>query len=216
MSTDPRSSLGLADLVRARIMARGEAGDFTVEQVVSLLQLTGARRTLPRTPVVGAMVVSDEFSAPLDEDDDEIVVQRHTSTVAVLLCVSAANDPGGKTGATEDRLTPLLTGVRRVLLGWPPEGERFGRGTVMMDAVFRRLTGPTPAERAVERWSPLVLVRGRLEAIDDGSGRVWWRDEYRTSRLVRGVEPDPCPDYRFEELCVSLQGGDPEPLARED
>ena len=210
MTTAPRSSLGLADLVQQRLAAQ----PVGAKEVYSMLDLDGARKKTPRTPCVGALVLADEFEAPLDADDDERVVQRHVSTVAVVCGVSATNDPGGRRGMTGDLLEPLIAATRAALLGWSPEGENVGRMLVRADATMAKILGPTRDERATDaaRWRPLVLVRGRLVVIDDGSGRAWWQDEYRTSRLVRGVEPEPCPADTPTELCVDVNDEGPMPL----
>lgn len=186
--TAPRSSLGLAELIRARLA--GEA-DLGLAGVHEMLDLGGARKSL-RVPCAAAMVLADSFDPPLSADDDEIVTQRHHSTVAVAVGVSASNDPGGRKGGTGGRLTELIQATRAVLLGWPPEGESIARRVTHMDAVYRSLKGPSASDTASHgaRWRPLILQRGRLVAIDDGSGRAWWQDEYATSRLVRGAVPD--------------------------
>ncbi len=216
MTTAPRSSLGLANLVRARLAAP----PLGLRCVYSILDLSGARRTMPRGPAVGVLVLADEFEAPLDTDDDERVVQRHATTVAVACGVDAVNDPGGRkgdrSGETLDLLQQLIGDVRGALLGWSPEGENVGRTLVRADATTIRLLGPGPDERATDaaRWRPLVLARGRMVAIDDGSGRAWWQDEYRTGRLVRGVEPEPCPAETPDVLCVDVNDEGPLPLRR--
>lgn len=214
MTTAPRSSLGLAQLIQTYLAAQLTG----VTAVYSMLELSGARRNIPRGPVAGALVLSDEFQPPLDADDDERVVQRHVSTVAVVCGVDAVNDPGGRKGGRRGETLELLDGLiqetRRALIGWPPEGENVGRMVVNADATMMRILGPGPEERASDaaRWRPLVPVRGRLVAIDDGSGRAWWQDEYRTSRLVRGVEPMPCPAETPTELCVDVNDEGPMPL----
>ena len=211
-ATAPRSSLALADLVRARLDAEKTA--LGAQKVYGLLSLTGARRQL-HAPCVAAFTMADDFEPQLDADDDEAVVQRHVATLAVACAVQAYNDPGGRKvgrmGKTEDRLSPLVAGVRALLLGWPPEGENIGRELVRTDATMRGLIGPTPAELRTDaaRWRPLALRRGRMVAIDDGSGRAWWQDEYVTHRMVRGVHPETISGSVPRTLCVGVQGDDP-------
>ena len=211
MTTAPRSSLALADLIRARLAERQTA--LGVKAVYGLLNLTGARKNLA-APCVAAFTMADDFEAPTSSDDDETVVQRHTATVAVACAVPAVNDPGGRKGGTEDQLSKIVQEMRAALLGWPPEGEYVGREVVRTDAFMRSLIGPTAADLAADaaRWRPLVLRRGRLTAIDDGSGRAWWQDEFMTHRLVRGALPEPIGGNTPGTLCVSVRGDAQEPL----
>ena len=217
MSTAPQSSLDLAYRVRERIRDRvfGRAAELDLElkAVYGLLSLSGARRSLV-VPCVAAFTLMDDFSAPASEDDDEAVVQTHTATLAVACAVPATNDPGGFKADTEDKLSPLVAAVRSELLGWPPEGEYVGRELVRTDPFMRRLLGPSDDDLAANaaRWRPLRLRRGRLAAIDDGSGRAWWQDEYTTHRLVRGVLPEAVSGSTPDTLCVSVQGDPPELL----
>lgn len=210
--TAPRSSLALADLVRARLDAEKTA--LGAKSVYGLLNLTGARRQL-QAPCVAAFMMADDFDPQLDADDDEAVVQRHVATLAVACAVQAYNDPGGRkvgrAGETEDRLSPLVAGVRALLLGWPPEGEFVGREIVRTDATTRKLLGLTAdgIARDAARWRPLALRRGRMVAIDDGSGRAWWQDEYVTHRMVRGVHPETISGSVPTTLCVGVQGDAP-------
>lgn len=212
MTTAPQSSLGLADLIRARLAER--QAELDVKAVYGLLDLSGAARRNLVAPCVTAFTLADDFAAPVDSDDDEVVVQRHTATVAVACAVPAINDPGGRKGGTKDALSLLVAETRRLLLGWPPEGENVGRELVRTDSVMRALIGPTDADLAADaaRWRPLVLRRGRLTAIDDGSGRTWWQDEFVTHRLVRGALPEPIGGNTPDTLCVSVRGDAPELL----
>lgn len=209
MTTAPQSSPHLADLVRARLEGRGDA--LGLKAVYGLLKLSGAARSSIFVPCAGAFALADDFDPATSADDDEVVVQRHNATIAVVCAVPAINDPGGSKGATEDALSALIAGIRAALLGWPPEGAYVGRELVRTDAVMRRLLGPANAEIAAgaARWRPLQLRRGRLAAIDDGKGRAWWQDEYVTHRLVRGALPDAVSGPDPDTLCVSVQGDDP-------
>lgn len=204
-ATAPRSSLALADLVRDRLQAN--RGGLGVSRVYGILNLVGARKQF-HTPAVAAFILADDFEPPLDADDDEAVVQRHVATLAVVCVVTAFNDPGGRKGETEDRLSPLVAGTRALLLGWPPDGESIGRELVRTDATMRALIGPTDDDLLADmaRWRPFVLRRGRLNADDEGSGRVWWQDEYVTHRMVRGVHPETISGSVPTALCVDTQG----------
>ena len=209
--TDPRSPLSLIELIQARL-SDPKAG-VGVRHVYGVLDFADARASL-QAPCVAVMPLADDFGENMTPDPDEAVVQRDTATIAVISVVSARNDPGGRKRATADRLTPLITATRTALLGWPPEGAFIGRDLVRTDATTRALIGPTDAElRApAARWHPLMLRRGRLVAIGDGSGRAWWQDEYVTQRLIRGVAPAVDAGATPTELCVRLQGGAPERL----
>ena len=205
--TSPRSSLGLAELLRARLVARQDA--LGVRGVYGVLDFTAAEQHIV-APCVAVMVLADDFGPPLDSDDDEVVVQRHTVTIAVTCVVPAYGDPGHGGGA-EDRLTPLITGVREALLGWSPEGEYIGRMVVRTDATWRSIVGPsgTDVAAAAARWSPLVLRRGRLAAINDGQGRAWWMDHWATHRPIRGAPEEIACPAPPTDLCVSTFGDDP-------
>lgn len=206
--TAPRSPLSLIDLVQARLEAH--KGTIGLGHVYGLLDFSDARRKL-QTPSAGVLVLAEDFGQNLEQDVDEGVVQRDTATVAVITMVSAANDLGGATGATEDRLTPLIEASRRLLLGWAPEGPFIGRELVRCDAVVRQINGGTERTPA-ERWRPLMLRRGRLAGIGDGTGRAWWQDEYVTHRIVYGAPPADPPGDAPTTLCVGVRGDDPVPL----
>ncbi len=212
MTTEPRSSLGLAELIRARLEER--QSELEVKAVYGLLDISSDSSKSLSAPCVAAYMLADDFAAPTSADDDEVVVQRHTATVSVLCAVPAINDPGGLKGRTRDRLSPLVAATRRALLGWPPEGEHVGREVVRTDAVMRSLIGPAAADLAADaaRWRPLVLRRGRLMSFGDGQKRAWWQDEYATHRLVRGVLLELFTEGTPDTLCVSVRGGAPEPL----
>ena len=210
-ATSPRSSLALADLVRDRLEERQE--DLDARAVYGLFDLMGTHKQLGM-PAVAAFILGDDFEPQLDADDDEAVVQRHIATLAVVCGVKMYNTPSDRRRTAEPRLSPLVAGTRALLLGWPPEGEFVGRELVRTDAVMRGLIGPSDADLRADaaRWRPLVLKRGRLNAIDDGSGQAWWQDEYVTHRLVRGVHPETISGSVPSTLCFGVQGDDPVPF----
>ena len=209
--TAPRSPLSLIELVQARL--EGAKAAIGAKGVYGVLDFADARKSLV-TPCVAVMPLADDFGENMAPDVDEAVVQRDTATLAVISVVSAKNDLGGRKGVTEDRLTPLIEATRAVLLGWSPEGEFVGRELVRRDAETRTLFGPTEADLQAPRprWRPLMLRRGRLVAIGDGSGRAWWQDEYVTHRLIHGAPPAEDPGTTPDTLCVSIQGDAPVPL----
>ena len=209
--TAPRSPLSLIELVQARLEAR--KADLGVKHVYGVLDFADARRALS-TPCVGVIIAAEDFGENMAPDADEAVVQRDTATVAVISVVSAKNDLGGRKGVTEDRLTPLIAATRAAVLGWAPEGEFIGRGVVRTVRYTRALLGPTDAElqAPAARWRPLVLRRGRLVSIGDGTGRAWWQDEYTTHRLIRGAAPEADAGATPTEVCVRVQGAAPERL----
>ena len=206
--TTPHSPLTLIELLQARLDASLE--EIGAKTVYGVLDFADARKSL-QTPCVAVMTLANDFGENLAPDVDEAVVQRDTTTVAVICVVSAANDLGGRKGTTEDKLSPMLEATRSVLLGWSPAGEFIGRQVVRRDAATRALFGPTTAELQAPpaRWRPLMLRRGRLVAINDGSGRAWWQDEYTTFRLIHGAPSVEDPGATPDTLCVSTQGDAP-------
>ena len=208
--TAPRSPLSLIELVSAHLEAR--KGDLGATRVYGVLDFADARKSL-HTPCLAAMVIADDFGESMSADSDEGIVQRDTATVAVIAVVSAKNDLGGRKGATEDRLTPLVTATREALLGWSPEGEFVGRELVRRGAPYRALFGPSDADLAAPaaRWRPLALRRGRLVSIAEG--RAWWQDEYTTHRLVHGAPSAEIPGTVPDTLCVTVNDEGPAPLA---
>ena len=210
--TSPRASLSLAELVSARLAALEATFRVRPDQVVQtygMVAFADAERHL-KAPCVGAVIIGDDFSPAIAPDTDEVVVQQtHTATIAVICVVQTLNDPGGRKGRIEDRLTPLVTGTREVLLGWAPEGAFVGREVVRTDATVRALLGIDSDALAApaSRWKPLVLRRGRLAGID--GSRAWWQDEYTTHRLIRGAPTDIAPTMVPDTLCVGI-GGDPQ------
>lgn len=203
-ATQPRSSLTLGGLIRTRLEESRDA--LGVQTIVPLLDLSGME-AIPGWPILGAMPVMDVFDPPIDEDDDEVVLQRHVATVAVVAGVQAINDGGGWKGTTEAALTSLINATRRTLLGWSPEGENVGRMLVRADRTVASILGPSAEERESDaaRWRPLMLLEGQLvnrqlrplwEGAETGRQEakavMWWADTYVTSRMARGIEPSPC------------------------
>ena len=191
--TDPRAPLPLTDLVVERLR---EALPLTGCRYYGLLDFAAARAKL-HTPCFAVMPVTDTAESNEAPDPDGPVFQRVTSTVTVVVGVSAPNDLGGLKGTGRDGLSPLVAASREMLMGWAP-GGRFPR---YVEA------GASPAER----WTSLVLARGRLLAIEQG--RAWWQDEYATSRRMRGhgdaVEPPPQVRSR---LCLVWNDGEREEI----
>ena len=184
-----------------------------MRQVYGVLDFADARRSLV-TPSLAAIVTSDEAAPNLAGDVDEGVVQREDVTVSVIAIVSAKNDLGGRKGATEDRLTPLIRETRSALVGWSPDGEFPGRELAQYDVTTLRILGKLPDAGSVSgsegRWRPFVRTRGRLVGIEDG--RAWWQDDYRTHRLVAGVPLAVPAGTVPDTLCVSGNDAAAEPL----
>ena len=199
--TAPLAPLDIAACVRGRIEER-----HPHMKVYGALDLTSAKPQL-QVPCVVVLPLEDRLEEVLSPDLDEAVVQRMTSTVAVVVGVASRNDPGGRKGRAADSLMARLAGIRASLLGWPPDGP------FPTDPPVDEPAAPAGTWSIVRgRPEPLTWRRGRLVLMAEG--KAWWQDEYSTQWIVasepRDVDPGAFADVR--DVCVSPavpQGAEP-------
>ena len=198
----------LAPLDIAACIAERLGAEHPQLQIYGVLDMARAKPAL-RAPCVAVLPLEDALVDVLSPDLDAAVVQRMKSTVATVVGVEAANDPGGARGRAAERLAALLVQVRRSLLGWAPDGPFPTEPPTGPPHSPARPAGAWPLVRG--RPGPLVWERGRLVML--GEGRAWWQDEYATRWLVRS-RPHEAPDDGPPPTCVSVSvnGGPPAPL----
>ena len=211
--TDPVAPIDLAACVRRRFDRGNLPADLAAAlpeklRVYGALDLAAATPKL-QVPCIVVFPLEDRPAPPTSPDPDVRVVQRVTTTVAVVVGVAGPNDLGGLKDLAADRLSALLEPVRDALLGWPPAG-RFptdppaaGEDTLQPSGEWKLSSG---------RWTPLVWERGRMLRLAEG--RAWWQDDYSTTWIARSRAHDEetGPYAQVDGICVetAVGGSDPD------